>query len=290
MRIPYGIHDIAHIPLVFCLIMPELPEVEVTRRALHDMLHDKVLYDISYKVPALRYPLDVHNTHLLGQKLLRIERRGKYMLWHFNTTCYILHLGMSGRVLAVQAEDPWKKHEHIQWVFAQHAIRLTDPRRFGFWIEYSPIWHKKFTSLGPEPLDHWDVAAWIQQHHASTRCVYQLLMDQNIIAGLGNIYTQEALFYSKIHPQKLFCHISSPTLTQLAYHIKEVLKNAIAQGGTTLRDHRRIHGSSGYFQIHLAVYGRAGLPCHVCQHTISSIRIMMRTVSFCANCQPIMDA
>lgn len=265
--------------------MPELPEVEVIRSALHNTLHNDMLTDIILRPPRLRYPLESHSLDLIGQKLLRITRRAKYMLWHFDTACFMLHLGMSGSVRLTDPEEPWQKHDHIQWQFTQHTARLNDPRRFGFWLHYTEKWQNTLSLLGPEPLQEWDVDSWYTLYKLSPRSIYSLLMDQKVLSGLGNIYAQEALFYSGIHPLRPMISCDRELIRALAEHIIRILRRAIIQGGTTLNDHRRINGASGYFQVELAVYGRAHAPCTQCSAPIESLKIAQRTVSLCPVCQ-----
>lgn len=268
--------------------MPELPEVEVIKTALHASVSGQKLKQFHIKFPRLRYPIDCVDLKGTSDVVLKsITRHSKYMVWDFTDVQYLLHLGMSGSVRICSEHDPWKKHEHIQWVFEHTTLRLTDPRRFGLWVELTENWDIKLQRYGPDALNNWDVSLWYHTHQHSQRGIYKLLMDQHILSGVGNIYAQEALFQSNIHPLTILKHLTEKQIIHLGSILQTILKKAILSGGTTLNDHRTLDGSSGYFQISLLVYGRSGENCYNCQGVITSLKISQRTIALCENCQTL---
>ena len=266
--------------------MPELPEVEVISSALNVTLAHQKLLSMTIRRPTLRYPINPDDPKVLvGQYLLKITRKAKYMLWHFEKNIYILHLGMSGSIHWVNDHTEWAKHEHIEWQFEKNTLRLLDPRRFGFWVEDSLKWENKFSTFGPEPLLNWDVLSWYNKLKNSPRSIYTLLMDQKIISGLGNIYVQEALFKSNINPKSQMKTLKLNKIELLSNNIIKVLRQAIQFGGTTLSDHTQVDGSKGRFQSQLMIYGRGKKYCLICNTIIESYVKAQRTVSFCSQCQ-----
>lgn len=266
--------------------MPELPEVEVIRCTLHQALAGQTLISMETRSPKLRYAIASLDTAAYAKtQLKQITRKAKYMLWEFNHSAYLLHLGMSGHMRLCDSEDPWQKHEHIQWHFEKSCVRLIDPRRFGCWVEKTPYWDKKLQAYGPDPLENWDILQWFDQHRHRHRSIYRMLMDQHVISGIGNIYAQEALFASNIHPEQSIHSLSKDQILQLGSALQGILISAIASGGTTLNDHRKLDGTPGYFQITLQVYGKNKTQCSLCRTHIQSLKISGRTVAFCPRCQ-----
>jgi len=270
--------------------MPELPEVETTCQGIRTTLQDSLINEIIVRNPNLRWPIPIEITKLKKIKILNVTRRAKYILLTTNKGTLIIHLGMSGRlsILTQNTENP-KKHDHVDFILNNNYImRYTDPRRFGaiLWTTECPTQYPLLAKLGCEPLTKDLTAPYLLQWAKRKKIfIKQFIMDQQIVVGVGNIYANEALFLAKISPLRL-----SNTLTLLDYQnliksIKKVLKEAIKQGGTTLRDFMTPEGKHGYFAQKLAVYGREGRPCLRCGETLLSSRIGQRATVFCAICQ-----
>ena len=271
--------------------MPELPEVETTRRGIASHITGKRVSALTVRHPTLRWPIPTDlMQHLHGQVLHNIDRRAKYLLFNFESGCLLIHLGMSGSLRLITTDTPPAKHDHVDIVFEPNCIlRYTDPRRFGaiLWLGQNPEQHALLKKLGPEPLsDAFTGEHLFKLSRNRKLAVKQFIMDQSIVTGTGNIYANEALFASGIRPT---CAIGSISLAQyqiLATHIKHILTAAIAQGGTTLRNFTDSDGKPGYFKQQLHVYGRTGLPCSQCQEILQEVRISGRSSVFCAHCQP----
>ncbi len=273
--------------------MPELPEVEVTRRGIAPPLRGQTLLAAVVRVPALRYPLPRDlDTLLQGRRLLDISRRGKYLLLDFGTGHLLIHLGMSGSLRLVTADSAAAKHDHLDLVFGPRsrpvALRLRDPRRFGavLWLEGDPGRHPLLRILGIEPLtDEFD-ARWLKERLAGLKAAIKpTLMDSHRVVGIGNIYASESLYRAGIDPRTPAGRISLPRLERLVPAIKATLTAAIDAGGSSLRDFIRSDGSSGYFQQQYFVYGRTGEACRVCGRTIRELRQGQRATFYCPGCQ-----
>lgn len=271
-------------------IMPELPEVETTLRGLQSHLEEKTVQDVVIRCEKLRWPVPALKAILVEQKLQILSRRGKYLLLQFEGGTLIIHLGMSGSLKILTSSVPAKKHDHVDIVFSSHlTLRYTDPRRFGviLWTLDNPQNHVLLKSLGVEPLEKAFTANFLFQIAQKRNiAIKSLIMNSHIIVGIGNIYATESLFLAKIHPA---CPTKLLTLQQceaLVKAIKKVLKRAIQQGGTTLKDFVNSEGKPGYFAQQLNVYGRQQQHCIVCQTTIESIRLGQRSSAFCPYCQP----
>lgn len=270
--------------------MPELPEVETTRRGIEPLLAGAIVQQIVVRNHALRWPVP-DNLHDLveNQKLLAIERRGKYLLFRFAAGTVLWHLGMSGSLRIVKPDQPFGKHDHLDWLFDnQHVLRFNDPRRFGavLWAPGNPLDHKLLHHLGPEPLTGaLDGAYLYRKSRNRVQSVKTWLMDSRIVVGVGNIYANEALFLSRLHPARPAGKLSRPRCELLAANVKAVLSQAIASGGTTLRDFVGGDGKPGYFAQQLNVYGRTGLPCTNCGSSLLEIRLGQRSTVFCSRCQ-----
>lgn len=275
--------------------MPELPEVEVTRTGIAPALIGRRLASADFFVPALRYPLPQgeRNT-FVGRRLLAIRRRGKYLLLDFGNGHLLIHLGMSGSLRLVAPESPRQKHDHVDLRFVGTdrqptcILRLRDPRRFGalLWLPGDPLAHPLLAGLGIEPLGEAFDADWLQRELTGlTAAIKPTLMDSRRIVGIGNIYAAESLFRAGIDPRRPAGKISRPRLARLVLAIKSTLEAAIVAGGSSLRDFIHSDGSSGYFQQHYFVYGRAGQPCHVCATPIRQLRQAQRTTFHCPRCQ-----
>ena len=273
--------------------MPELPEVEVTRRGIAPVLTGNRVSGVIVRTPALRYPLppDLQRT-LAGSRLTEVSRRGKYLLLDFGHGHLLIHLGMSGSLRLVPATLAAEKHDHFDLVFAVKgksvALRLRDPRRFGaiLWLQGDPLTHPLLAVLGVEPLTEEFGAAWLRKELAAlSAAIKPTLMDSHRVVGIGNIYASESLFRAGIDPRTAAGRISLKRLERLVPAIKATLTAAIAAGGSSLRDFIHSDGSSGYFQQQYFVYGRSGEPCRVCGRPIRELRQGQRATFFCPGCQ-----
>lgn len=270
--------------------MPELPEVETTRRGIAPYVEGKRVERVIVRRAELRLPVSGEiSAELPGRTILRAERRGKYLILRLGRGAVILHLGMSGNLRLVPATTPPGKHDHLDIVLETGlALRFTDPRRFGLalWTAEEPLKHPLLAGLGPEPLEEGFTGDHLfQASRGRAVAVKQFLMDSHIVAGVGNIYANEALFRAGIHPARSAGAISMARFRRLAEAIRDVLSEAIEQGGTTLRDFRDNEGKPGYFRLHLEAYGRGGEPCRRCGAAIRATRQGGRSTYFCGKCQ-----
>ncbi|PCI19410.1 MAG: DNA-formamidopyrimidine glycosylase [Piscirickettsiaceae bacterium] len=270
--------------------MPELPEVETTKRGISPHIKNKTVISVTVRQAQLRWPVSPAISKLLpGQRILDVKRRAKYILINTSTGTLIIHLGMSGSLRILKtAEDP-EKHDHIDIVFDDNScLRYRDPRRFGafLWTNEAIETHKLIKNLGPEPLtENFQINDFYTLAHSKKRPIKSVIMDSHIVVGVGNIYASEALFSSGIHPIRAANKISKIRLSHLVESIKGILTSSIEQGGTTLKDFVNSDGKPGYFQQTLNVYGRKEKPCHTCSTPIKQITIGQRSTFFCPNCQ-----
>lgn len=270
--------------------MPELPEVETTRRGLEKHLVGQRVDAVVVRQSRLRWPIPIAlREQLPGQTITAINRRGKYLLFATGNGHLLAHLGMSGRLRLVPAGLAPGPHDHVDVVLAHgRAMRLTDPRRFGamLWLAGAPSEFPLLARLGPEPLSDGFDGAWLHTRARGRRApVKAFLMDAATVVGVGNIYACEALWAAGIHPARAAGRIGEARYDGLAAAVKNVLQRAITAGGTTLRDYVGVDGGSGWFQLDLAVYGREGEPC---RHSCGAIRrrvIAQRSSYFCPRCQ-----
>lgn len=270
------------------VIMPELPEVEVTRRGIAAGVAGRRLDRAVIRVPALRYPVPAALARKLAGRTLRsVGRRGKYLLLDFDGGHLLIHLGMSGSLRFVAPDARPQKHDHADFVFGDRMLRYTDPRRFGalLWLTGDPLAHPLLAELGIEPLTRAFTASWL---HSALRGksvpIKQAIMDGSLVVGVGNIYASESLFHAGIDPRTPARRLSLTRLGLLVPAIKKTLRAAIRAGGSTLRD---FCGPEvmGDFQIRHRVYGRAGEPCIRCGTPIRQIRQGQRSTYFCPRCQ-----
>lgn len=271
--------------------MPELPEVETCVRALTPYLHRQTVSKVILRTHQLRWPIPQAITHELpGQIIESITRRGKYLLFQTPKKLMMIHLGMSGHLRLLFKPIPAQIHDHVDIQF-NHTIwlRYTDPRRFGaiLWTEQKPSEHHLLRHLGPEPLSDAFDAAYLYQRCRNRKVSVKLfIMRSDIVAGIGNIYANEALFQARIKPTLAANALSKQACVQLCSAIKIILKEAIQQGGTSLKDFVKIDGKPGYFKQHLKVYGQAGKPCTNCHTPLKQIKLAQRTTVYCPSCQP----
>ncbi|WP_305044368.1 bifunctional DNA-formamidopyrimidine glycosylase/DNA-(apurinic or apyrimidinic site) lyase [Geoalkalibacter sp.] len=270
--------------------MPELPEVETVRCGIAPHVLGRRIARVVVRDARLRRPIPPDLVERFTGKLVSdIERRGKYLLFDTEAGWLILHLGMSGSLRLVKACEAPRKHDHVDVELDDgRLLRFCDPRRFGLllWTAADPALHPLLADLGPEPLSENFTGAYLR-HKAQGRslCVKSLIMDSRIVVGVGNIYASEALFRAGLRPDRRAGSLSARHCDQLVESIKTVLGEAIAAGGTTLRDFVDGQGRPGYFRIQLQVYGRGGEPCPVCARPLETARIGQRSSFFCRWCQ-----
>jgi formamidopyrimidine-DNA glycosylase len=270
--------------------MPELPEVETTRRGLEPHLTGKTIARLIVRDRRLRWPVAKNLAKLLGGAPIRsVARRGKYLLLDCGRGWLILHLGMSGSLRLLPAETPPGKHDHVDLLLSDgHVVRLTDPRRFGavLWAGADPMRHRLLAKLAPEPLGPDFGGEYLHARFSGrSAAVKSLLMDSHIVTGVGNIYANEALFRARIHPRAAGRRLSRVRCARLAQAIRDTLSAAIAAGGSSLRDFVGSDGQPGYFQQQYLVYDRAGDPCRVCGAPIRTITLGQRATYYCPRCQ-----
>lgn len=270
--------------------MPELPEVETTRRGIAPHLVKHRVTDVIVRHKQLRWPVPRGlKKLLLGQHLHAVERRAKYLLLRFNNGTLILHLGMSGHLRVVPCDTRAQKHDHLDIAFDNGlCLRFNDPRRFGsvHWTAVDPEAHKLLKDLGPEPLSREFTGDYLFENSRTRKLAVKLfIMNAAIVVGIGNIYASEALFLAGIRPSRPASRVTREEYKKLAAAIKKVLKAAIKKGGTTLRDFTQPNGDTGYFSVHLNVYGRAGEPCPACGAPVKQNVIGQRSTYWCGNCQ-----
>jgi formamidopyrimidine-DNA glycosylase len=269
--------------------MPELPEVETTRRGVEPHCRDRVVRRVIVREPRLRWPVSDQVVSLLpGQVIHSVERRAKYLLFHTAAGSMVVHLGMSGSLRMVPPEAPHGRHDHVDVVLdGGLCLRYHDPRRFGCFLWMPPgKLHPLLSGLGPEPLSA-DFDGLFLYHHSRGRKgpVKSFIMDGKVVVGVGNIYANEALFLSGIRPDRSAGRISRARYERLADNIKQVLTSSIEQGGTTLRDFVGGDGRPGYFAQQLLVYGRSGEPCRRCRTQLREVRLGQRSSVYCVTCQ-----
>lgn len=272
--------------------MPELPEVEVTRRGIAPFLESQEVTGVVLRRSGLRWPFPQDLERLLkNQRIVSTGRRGKYLLIQFRHGTLIIHLGMSGHLRMLPAAHPPQKHDHFDLLLGARIMRFTDPRRFG-----AVLWHGQnegdieshllLRGLGVEPLLHDDLAGLLhrQTRHRSA-AIKQVLLAGDIVVGVGNIYACESLFEAGIHPNTAAKRISQPRYEKLAAAIRRILAAAIEQGGSSLRDFIGADGQSGYFQQNYFVYDREGEPCRQCDTPVRRIVQGQRSTFYCVRCQ-----
>ncbi len=269
--------------------MPELPEVEVTRLSFADKINGAQITTVTMG-KALRWPMGCEPSHLRGQTVTAVRRRGKYLLVDLTDGMLLVHLGMSGSLSFGHRLPAPGKHDHFEMETNKGTLRLNDPRRFGAVVfatgETSDAAIKLLGRLGVEPLgDEFEATVFHQALKSKKAAIKQVLLAGEIVVGVGNIYASETLFLAGIRPTTRAHTISKPRAAKLHAAIRLVLQTAVARGGSTLKNFSSTNGEAGHFQLEASVYDRAGLPCRTCSAPIKSIRQGQRSTFFCGNCQ-----
>jgi formamidopyrimidine-DNA glycosylase len=275
--------------------MPELPEVETTRRGIAPALTGATFRQATIRQPRLRWavPADL-SSQIANQKVVCVARRGKYLLLVLEHGSVILHLGMSGSLRVVPDNEPPQPHDHVDLQFEAsdgrcQILRLRDPRRFGaiLWHTGPAHAHPLLSGLGPEPFDPAFDADYLRERLRGRRtAIKSALMDQGLVVGVGNIYASEALFHAGIRPSRAAGRLSRTDCQRLVTAVQQTLEAAMAAGGSTLRDFTQADGAPGYFQHAHQVYGRDGAPCQRCGTPIRHRRHGQRSTFWCPVCQP----
>jgi formamidopyrimidine-DNA glycosylase len=269
--------------------MPELPEVETTRRGLLPHTVGLRFTGATIRNASLRYPVPGNLDALLkGKTLIALKRRGKYLMFEAGDGAVIVHLGMSGSLRVVPTQTPVQAHEHVGLLLGDRLVRLRDPRRFGMvlWAPADCGTHPLLASLGMEPLeDGFSPGALYEETKRRAAPIKNVIMDSHIVTGVGNIYAAESLFRAGIRPDRAANRVGLPRIGRLVGKIKDTLMEAIEAGGSSLRDFVGSDGKPGYFQQQYFVYGREGLPCRVCGTPIRRILLGQRATCFCSKCQ-----
>jgi len=286
--------------------MPELPEIEIVKRSLFKKINKAKIVNIKINNKNLRYKI----THalfkrLINEKILKISRRSKYLIFHFKNKLLLVHLGMTGKFLIIRNKDKkifktsfyydldvLAKHNHIHFILNNGLVLIyNDVRRFGFFKLFENIKLKEIAylkKLGPEPFSVLFCIKYVQKFIKNKKKnIKNLLMDQTFISGLGNIYVNEALFLSKIHPLRKCSNLERKSIKNLIYNIRKILKIAINQGGSSIKDFKNIYGKSGNFQQFFNVYGKENKNCSriSCKGKIKKIKISNRSSFYCNICQ-----
>ena len=286
--------------------MPELPEIEIVKRSLFKKINKAKIVNVKINNKNLRYKIsDVLPRKLINEKILKISRRSKYLIFHFKNKLLLVHFGMSGKFLIVRSKDNkmfktsfyydlniLAKHNHIYFVLNNGLVLIyNDVRRFGFFKLFENIKLKEIIflkKLGPEPFSVLFCIKYVQKFIKNRKKnIKNLLMDQTFVSGLGNIYVNEALFLSKIHPLRQCSNLERKSIKNLIYNIRRVLKISINQGGSSIKDFKNAYGKSGNFQQFFNVYGQENKNCSriSCKGKIKKISISNRSSFYCNSCQ-----
>lgn len=269
--------------------MPELPEIETVRRGLTPHVVGKTIENVVVREHRLRWPIATGIAAFVrGRSICSLDRRGKYLLVRLNGGALIIHLGMSGSLRYLRGPMELRKHDHFDVALSGgELLRFNDSRRFGsLHFAIDPAEHRLLRGLGPEPLGSQFTADYLYELSRGRRtAIKQLLMNGRVVAGVGNIYANEALFRGAVHPLRAAGRISRARHSRLVVAVQDVLTDAVEQGGTTLRDFVGGDGRPGYFGQALDVYGRAGEACRKCGESIRRIVIGQRATYYCLRCQ-----
>ena len=269
--------------------MPELPEVEITRRALAGVLTGSKIEDVLIRTPKLRLPIPTELHDLLpGRTLREVCRRGKYLLLSCDDGWLVIHLGMTGHLRVLPSGTTAGKHDHLDIIFSRdRALRFNDPRKFGtvFWTAADPLTHPLLAEIGPEPLGSEFTGGYLfTLSRTRSVAVKQFIMNSSVVAGVGNIYANESLFRSRIRPARPANSLSRNECGNLTATIREVLAESIDQG-STIMDFRVAEEPLRYHPLDFRVYGRRGEPCFGCGSMLEEIRLGNRSTVFCPDCQ-----
>jgi len=270
--------------------MPELPEVETTRRGILQFVRQRTIHSVIVREPRLRWPVPADLPKVTaGQQIQTIRRRGKYLLFDLERGAMILHLGMSGSLRVLAASTAPLLHDHVDIVLDSGlCLRFNDPRRFGslLWTIEDPLTHRLLKTLAPEPLSAKFDGDYLAGAAARRSvAIKQLIMNSQVVVGVGNIYASEALFRAGIRPRRAAGRLRRAEFDALVQAIRAVLRDAIRAGGTTLRDYVNPQGMPGYFRQKLFVYERSGEPCRKCTTPIRHFVQGHRSTYFCPKCQ-----
>ncbi|MCH7306712.1 bifunctional DNA-formamidopyrimidine glycosylase/DNA-(apurinic or apyrimidinic site) lyase [Acinetobacter sp. NIPH 1852] len=268
--------------------MPELPEVETTKTSLLPLLEQRV-QAVKVWNASLRWAVPDDIDKLVGQRLIHLSRRSKYILAEFEHDQMLWHLGMSGSFRLCQPSDELRKHDHLVIDFEDYQLRYHDPRRFGciLWLDQNHQ-TKLIDTLGPEPLsDDFNSSYLLEKLSKKNVGIKIALMDNHIVVGVGNIYATESLFNIGVHPAQPASTLTKVQVEKLVIEVKRILQQAIDLGGSTLRDYSNAMGENGYFQQTLLAYGRAGEMCVNCETTLENLKLGQRASVFCPQCQPL---
>ena len=270
--------------------MPELPEVETTRRGVAPHVERQKVTAVRIYDRRLRWPVPPDLAlRLVGRRVDRVDRRSKYLLFRIGADTLLIHLGMTGSLRIFTQAPPKQAHDHIDLEFANGIVlRYRDPRRFGamLWSDGAAAEHRLLARLGVEPFAREFDADYLYRATRGRRAAIKLvLMDSHVVVGVGNIYANESLFRAGIRPDRAAQRIARNRLGRLAATVRETLTEAIAKGGSTLRDYVDSRGKPGYFQLDYYVYGRKGEPCRICASPIRMRRLGGRATYYCIRCQ-----
>jgi formamidopyrimidine-DNA glycosylase len=269
--------------------MPELPEVEITRRGIEPHIVGRQVTSFVVREPRMRWPIPPSLAKMLPKLTVqKVRRRAKYLILELGDGCLIIHLGMSGSLRVLDIGEPPRTHDHVDLVFGNRLLRLRDPRRFGsvLWQPGEAETHPLLAHLGVEPLGPEFSGAHLyrisRHRHVAIK---QFLMNQQVVVGVGNIYASESLFRARIKPTTQAGRLSRARCDALALAIVTTLENSLRAGGSTLRDYVQSNGEQGYFQQQTFVYDRTGAPCRECGTPIRGLRQGQRSTFFCPQCQ-----
>lgn len=269
--------------------MPELPEVETTRRGIKPWLEGNIITEIAVHNASLRWPVPDALQDLQNQEIDSVRRRGKYLLLACKKGTVIIHLGMSGSLRICEPDSARRKHDHVELTISRNKVlRYHDPRRFGcvLWHIGDIEQHRLLASLGPEPLSEAFNPRYLKDCVRKRKiAIKNLVMDSHIVVGVGNIYASEALFKAGIRPTRTASRVTKNECDELVLAIKKTLTDSIEQGGTTLKDFVNSDGNPGYFAQSLNVYGRKNEPCHICTTLVKAMVIGQRASYYCPTCQ-----
>ena len=268
--------------------MPELPEVETTRRGIEPHVCGQFIEKVVLRETRLRWPISAEVSDLQGRQIYKVSRRGKYLLMHLDQGNLIWHLGMSGSMRILPTGSAAETHEHVEFQLSNgQALKFRDPRRFGalLYCAQDPLQHRLLRQLGPEPLSEaFDTNYLYHICRKRSAAIKTVLMNNHVVVGVGNIYASEALFIAGIRPTRAARRISKPRIAKLVDAIRDTLASAIGHGGTTLQDFTQVDGKPGYFRHELQVYGNKG-PCKQCGKPIKHLVQAQRSSYYCPGCQ-----